>query len=85
MPDGDEAEVFFGEGCSSVTLSAAPSKIDQLRAMFEQGGIEFEVIGHVSESPRLVIRNSDTVIDEDILDLMRVHEQAIERRLAANG
>jgi len=53
--------------------------------MFEAAGIEFAVIGRVSGSARLVIENAGTVIDEDIDDLMRIHERAIARRLAANG
>jgi phosphoribosylformylglycinamidine synthase II len=86
MPDGDEAAVFFGEGCTTVTLSAAASEVDRLRKMFESAGVEFAVIGRVTELPRLRIsRGSERVIDEDIGDLMRIHEQAIVRRLAANG
>ncbi|HZO82542.1 MAG TPA: phosphoribosylformylglycinamidine synthase subunit PurL [Candidatus Binataceae bacterium] len=85
MPDGDEAAVFFGEGCSTVVLSAAMGDVEKLRAIFKGAGIGVTEIGRVSEKPRLVIRNFATVLDEEVHALKRIHELAIERRLAANG
>ena len=80
MPDGGGAEVFFGEGASTVVLSAAFDEIEKLRQIFD--GIEFNVIGRVISEPRLRVAK---VIDEDVPELRQIHEQAIARRLAANG
>jgi phosphoribosylformylglycinamidine synthase subunit PurL len=76
----DGAEVFFGEGASAVVLSAAASEVEKLRELF--GGIEFSVIGRVTVEPRLRVPKA---IDEDVHELRQIHEQAIARRLAANG
>jgi phosphoribosylformylglycinamidine synthase subunit PurL len=80
MPGGSEAEVFFGEGASTVVLSAAVGEAEKLRGLFEE--IEFTVIGRVADEPRLKIAKA---IDEDVRELLQIHEQAIVRRLAANG
>ncbi|MGB6562097.1 MAG: phosphoribosylformylglycinamidine synthase subunit PurL [Candidatus Binataceae bacterium] len=80
MAQWDGAEVFFGEGASAVVLSAAASEVEKLREMF--GGIEFSVIGRVTSDPRLRVAKA---IDEDVHELRQIHEQAIARRLAANG
>jgi phosphoribosylformylglycinamidine synthase II len=80
MPDGREAEVFFGEGASTVVLSAAADEVEKLRELF--GGLEFGVIGHATSEPRLKLVKA---IDEDVRELMRIHEQAIARRLAAHA
>ena len=80
MPGGSEAEVFFGEGASTVVLSAAAGETEKLRGLFEE--IEFTVIGRVADEPRLKIAKA---IDEDVRELLQIHEQAIVRRLAANG
>jgi phosphoribosylformylglycinamidine synthase subunit PurL len=80
MPEKDGAEVFFGEGASSVVLSVADNEVETLRGLF--GGIEFATIGRVTGEPRLRIAKS---IDEDVRELMQIYEQAIVRRLAVNG
>jgi len=80
MTQWDEAEVFFGEGASTVVLSAAANEVEKLRELFD--GIEFSVIGRVTSEPRLSVEKS---IDEDVRELRQIHEQAIARRLAANG
>jgi phosphoribosylformylglycinamidine synthase subunit PurL len=80
MPERDEAGVFFGEGASSVVLSATDDEVEKLRELFT--GIELTVIGRVTSEPRLRIAKA---IDEDVRELMQIHEQAIVRRLAANG
>jgi phosphoribosylformylglycinamidine synthase len=76
----DGAEVFFGEGASVVVLSAAANEVEKLRELFD--GIEFSVIGRVTSEPRLRVAKT---IDEDVRELRQIHEQAIARRLAANG
>ena len=80
MARWDEAEVFFGEGASVVVLSAAANEVEKLRELFD--GIEFSVIGRVTSEPRLRVAKT---IDEDVRELRQIHEQAIARRLAANG
>jgi phosphoribosylformylglycinamidine synthase subunit PurL len=80
MAQWDGAEVFFGEGASAVVLSAAASGVEKLRELF--GGIEFGVIGRVTVEPRLRVAKA---IDEDVHELRQIHDQAIARRLAANG
>jgi phosphoribosylformylglycinamidine synthase len=80
MPERGGAEVSFGEGASTVVLSAALDEVEKLRPLFD--GIEFSVIGRVIGAPRLKVAEA---IDGDVLELRRIHEQAIARRLAANG
>src|SRR6185437_15003456 len=80
MPERGGGEVFFGEGASTIVLSAADDEVEKLRALF--GGIEFTVIGRVTSEPRLKVAKA---IDEDVRELRQIHEQAIARRLAANG
>jgi phosphoribosylformylglycinamidine synthase len=80
MAQWGEAEVFFGEGASTVVLSAAANEVEKLRELFD--GIEFSVIGRVTSEPRLRVAKA---IDEDVRELRQIHEQAIARRLAANG
>jgi phosphoribosylformylglycinamidine (FGAM) synthase-like enzyme len=80
MPEQGGAEAFFGEGASRVVLSAPPGEVEKLRGLF--GGIEFSVIGRVTVEPRLRVAKA---IDEDVRELRQIHEQAIVRRLAADG
>mgnify|MGYP001197291552 CR=1 FL=1 len=80
MAQWGEAEVFFGEGASAAVLSAAANEVEKLRELFD--GIEFSVIGRVTSEPRLRVAKT---IDEDVRELRQIHEQAIARRLAANG
>jgi len=80
MAQWDGAEVFCGEGASAVALSAAANEVEKLRELFD--GIEFSVIGRVTSEPRLRVAKA---IDEDVRELRQIHEQAIARRLAANG
>jgi phosphoribosylformylglycinamidine synthase len=80
MPERVGAEVFFGEGASSVVLSAASDETGALRELFD--GVEFTIIGRVIDRPRLRIADA---IDEDVRELRQIHQQAIVRRLAANG
>jgi hypothetical protein len=63
-----------------VVLSAGSDAVAGLRELF--GGIEFTVVGRVIGEPRLKLANA---IDEDVRELRQIHEQAIVRRLAANG
>jgi phosphoribosylformylglycinamidine synthase subunit PurL len=80
MPESGGAEVFFGEGASTVVLSAAHDEVGKLRELFDD--LELTVVGRVSSAPRLRVAKA---IDEDVSELRQIHEQAIARRLAANG
>jgi len=81
---GAEAGVFetetelFGEGPSTVIVSAAARHLDELRALFEP--LEVTVLGRVSARPRLKLA---TAIDEDVNDLRRIYEEALPRRLGS--
>jgi phosphoribosylformylglycinamidine synthase len=85
MPERAGVEVFFGEGASTVVISAASENVERLRGLF--GGIEFMLVGRVTGEPRLRIANAldENALDEDVRELKRIYERAIERRLAANG
>ena len=65
------------EGLASAT---AANEVEKLRELFD--GMKFSVIGRVTSDPRLRVAKA---IDEDVRELRQIHEQAIARRLAANG
>ena len=70
------AEVLFGEGPSTVVISAPVENIQVLQQVFAP--LEIVAIGRVSAAPRLKI---DVVIDEDVATLQRLYEEAIPGRL----
>ena len=69
---------LFGEGPSTVILSAAPHDLDEVSRLFEP--LEVTILGRVIETPRLRIVPG---IDEDINDLMQIYEQALPRRFGS--
>jgi phosphoribosylformylglycinamidine synthase subunit PurL len=73
---GHSAEVLFGEGTSTVVISAPMENIQVLHQVFAP--LEIAVIGRVTAAPRLKI---DEVIDEDVDTLLRLYEDAIPGRL----
>jgi phosphoribosylformylglycinamidine synthase II len=73
---GDSAEVLFGEGSSTVVISAPVENIKVLREVFDP--LEIMEIGRVTSEPRLKI---DALIDEDVATLHNLYEDAIPRRL----
>ncbi len=73
--DGDVA-ALFGEGASSVILSAPAENVEVLREVFAP--LEVREIGRVSAAPRLVIGRD---IDEDVAALQRLYEDALPGRL----
>jgi phosphoribosylformylglycinamidine synthase subunit PurL len=81
LPGGAEAAVLFGEGASTIILSADQHDTRELKLLFETAGIEFTILGRVGEAARLRILPA---IDEDVRELMRIYDQAIPRRLGAN-
>jgi phosphoribosylformylglycinamidine synthase len=74
--DGHSAGVLFGEGPSTVVISAPMENIQVLHQVFAP--LEIVVIGRVTAAPRLKIGK---VIDEDVDTLRRRYEDAIPGRL----
>jgi phosphoribosylformylglycinamidine synthase II len=75
---GLESEVeLFGEGPSTVIISAAPEHFKELKKIF--ASLEVSVLGRVTKTPRLRI-GSD--IDEDVHELFRIYEEALPRSLS---
>ncbi|HZP46753.1 MAG TPA: phosphoribosylformylglycinamidine synthase subunit PurL [Candidatus Binataceae bacterium] len=73
--DGSPDELF-GEGPSTVIISAAADKVDALREIFAP--LEVRVIGRVTSQPRLIV---GTLFDESINELRLLYDQALPRRL----
>jgi phosphoribosylformylglycinamidine (FGAM) synthase-like enzyme len=73
---GHSAEVLFGEGPSTVVISAPEENIQVLHKIFDH--LEIVAIGHVMATPRLKI---DEVIDEDLATLRTAYEDALPARL----
>jgi tetratricopeptide (TPR) repeat protein len=66
------AEELFGEGASTVIISAPAENIEVISQLLRP--LEVRQIGRVSASPRLKI---GTLVDEDVLGLMRLYEEAL--------
>jgi phosphoribosylformylglycinamidine synthase subunit PurL len=73
-----DAVELFGEGASTVILSASERDANELRRWFAETKVACREIGRVSAAPRLRIAD---VIDEDLGELTRIYEQALSRRL----
>jgi phosphoribosylformylglycinamidine synthase len=71
---------LFGEGPSSVIISAPSRHLEELKRMFEP--LEIAVLGRVTEQPKLKITPQ---IDEDVNELLRIYEESLARRLDSNG
>jgi phosphoribosylformylglycinamidine synthase len=78
LSTSDAAELF-GEGPSTIVISASEKDVVQLGALFRQSGIECRTIGRVTEKPRLNI--SGASIDDDVNMLNRIYESALPGRL----
>jgi phosphoribosylformylglycinamidine synthase len=78
--DSAPAELF-GEGPSTVILSAPPENVEAVREIFKS--LEIKVIGRVIARPRLMLRlNGEAVgIDEDAAELRWLFEDALPGRL----
>jgi phosphoribosylformylglycinamidine synthase len=72
---------LFGEGPSTVIVSASAEKIEVLHEIFSS--LECRVIGRVATRPRLRIAApiGQIIIDEDVADLRRLYEEALHGRL----
>jgi phosphoribosylformylglycinamidine synthase len=78
LPHGLGAEELFGEGASTVIISAPVENIEVISQLFRP--LEVRQIGRVSANPRLKV---GTLIDEDVRGLMRLYEEALPGRLDA--
>ncbi|HXZ88701.1 MAG TPA: phosphoribosylformylglycinamidine synthase subunit PurL [Candidatus Binataceae bacterium] len=78
LPLGGAAEALFGEGASTVIISAPTDRIEAIGTLFSP--LEIRPIGRVSDRARLRI---DSLIDEDVRGLMAVYEEALAGRLGA--
>jgi phosphoribosylformylglycinamidine synthase subunit PurL len=75
---------LFGEGPSTVILSAAPSNAEAIREVFAP--LEVSTIGTVIPAARLIIAFGSTGplgIDEDVRELRRLYEEALSGRVGA--
>ena len=72
---------LFGEGASTVVISASSKDVEQVAQIFSGRGIDCRSIGRVIAEARLRL---SPVVDENVLDLQRTYEQALPGRLAAN-
>jgi phosphoribosylformylglycinamidine synthase subunit PurL len=72
---------LFGEGPSTVIVSASAENIEVLHEIFSS--LECSVIGRVATRPRLRITApiGQGVIDEDVADLRQLYEEALPGRL----
>jgi phosphoribosylformylglycinamidine synthase len=75
---GITAAELFGEGPSTILLSAAPEDTEAVRRIFAP--LDVRTIGRVTSEMRLRIASA---IDEPITELMSLHEKALPRRLEA--
>jgi phosphoribosylformylglycinamidine synthase subunit PurL len=78
LPSARAAEALFGEGASTVIISAPSDRIQAIGKLFSP--LEIRPIGRVSDRTRLRI---DSLIDEDVRGLMAVYEEALAGRLGA--
>ncbi|MBF6571500.1 MAG: phosphoribosylformylglycinamidine synthase subunit PurL [Candidatus Binataceae bacterium] len=79
LPSEFETAVeLFGEGRSTIVLSAAAENIGQLRQLIGAAGLKIVASGRVTELPRLKI---GSVIDEDVLALREIYERALPGRI----
>jgi phosphoribosylformylglycinamidine synthase len=70
---------LFGEGPSTVIISAAAVHLEELKTIFEP--LDIIVLGRVTEKPRLKIAPQ---IDEDVAELVRIYEASLPRRMSSN-
>jgi phosphoribosylformylglycinamidine synthase len=72
---------LFGEGASTVVISASVNDVQQLEQIFSSRGIECHPLGRVTAEARLRLM---PVVDEDVRELERRYEEALPKRLAIN-
>jgi phosphoribosylformylglycinamidine (FGAM) synthase-like enzyme len=78
LSTSDAAELF-GEGPSTIVISAHEKDVVRLGSFFQQNGIECRTIGRVTENPSLSVGGAS--IDDDVNELNRIYESALPGRL----
>jgi phosphoribosylformylglycinamidine synthase subunit PurL len=78
----DPAANLFGEGASTVILSAAPEAVAGIEQMAAGRGLECRRIGTVSSDPILRV---DSEIEIEVAQLRAIYEQALPRRIQGHG
>jgi phosphoribosylformylglycinamidine synthase len=78
LSTSDAAELF-GEGPSTIVISAHEKDVVRLGSIFQQNGIDCRTIGRVTENPRLSVGGAS--IDDDVNELNRIYESALPGRL----
>ena len=73
---------LFGEGPSSVIVSAAAESVAAIERMLAGSGLECGRIGEVLAQPVLKI---NSVIDAEVAELRAIYEQALPRRIHGHG
>jgi phosphoribosylformylglycinamidine synthase subunit PurL len=74
---GYNGEVLFGEGASTIVISAPVENVEVLHQVFAP--LEVRRIGGVTAAARIRI---GSVIDEDVADLRQIYEDALAGRLS---
>ncbi len=77
-PGFDSAIDLFGEGRSTVVVSAPAENAPGLTEIFRGAGLEITAIGRVTGTARLRI---GSVIDEDLRELQEIYERALPERI----
>jgi phosphoribosylformylglycinamidine synthase II len=72
---------LFGEGASTVVISASIEHVERLTQIFAGNGVECRAIGRVTAEARLRLL---PVLDEDVRGLLTKYEEALPGRLAVN-
>jgi phosphoribosylformylglycinamidine synthase II len=72
---------LFGEGPSTVVISAAPHEIAALMRIFSTRGLTVYQAGRVLAAPRLALQGA---LDENINELYELYEAALPGRLASH-
>ena len=77
-PDLQTTGELFGEGRSTIVLSAAAENLGRLSDSFRAAGLEIVASGRVTSTARLRI---GSVIDEDLHALREIYERALPGRI----
>jgi phosphoribosylformylglycinamidine synthase subunit PurL len=82
IPDKSAADLF-GEGPSTVILSAAADQLPMIRDVF--ASLEVAELGCVTASGRLVIRTpaGENLLDQNLADLKQIHDDGLAGRLGS--
>jgi phosphoribosylformylglycinamidine synthase len=81
LPSGvlDAATALFGQGRSTLVISASNGSVADLQERFSAAGLEVHVAGRVTADRRLKI---GSILNEDLGELWEMYEQVIPGRLS---